>query len=107
MSDYLQVSTTADNPDVAARLARSAVEARLAAGAEVTGPSVTTFWHLGELGTGQEWRVTFRTTADRYQQLESHLIDTHPWDNPEVTAIPLTGSVEYLAWIRRTVAEPA
>ena len=52
-------------------------------------------------------RVVFRTTSERYGDLERLLVEAHPWDNPEVTAIPLSGSAEYLAWIRRTVAEPA
>jgi periplasmic divalent cation tolerance protein len=103
MTGYLQISTTADNREVATGLARSAVEAGLAAGAQVFGPAVTVFWHLGELGEGEEWQVFLKTTADRYADLEAHLIREHPWDNPEVTAVELTaGSTRYLAWIDRT-----
>jgi periplasmic divalent cation tolerance protein len=48
--------------------------------------------------------VLLYTTADRYPPLEAYLIDAHPWDNPQVTAMPiLHGSAAYLAWVRRTV----
>lgn len=104
MTDVLQVSTTADNPEAAAQLARSAVGARLAASAQVDGPMQSFFWHLGEQGEGQEWQITLKTTVGRYAELEAHLLDEHPWDNPEITAVPLAAaSADYLAWIRKTV----
>lgn len=105
MTDFLQVTTTADNRETAAHLARSAVAARLAAGAQVTGPVASFFWHLGELGEGEEWQVTMKTTVERYPALEVHLRTEHPWDNPEVSAVPLAaGSADYLAWLQKTVS---
>ncbi|MFD0204284.1 MULTISPECIES: divalent-cation tolerance protein CutA [Saccharothrix] len=104
MADFLQVTTTAADREVAARLARSAVSARLAAGAQVVGPVTSFFWHLGEQSEGEEWQVTLKTSAERYPELEAHLRREHPWDNPEVTAVPLVAASEdYLAWLRRTV----
>jgi len=105
MTDFLQVTTTAADRDTAADLARSAVAARLAAGAQVTGPVLSFFWHLDEQGEGEEWQVTLKTTAERYPELEAHLRREHPWDNPEVTALPLAAaSADYLAWLRRAVS---
>jgi periplasmic divalent cation tolerance protein len=104
MTDYLQVSTVADNRESAAHLARSAVAARLAAGAQVFGPVSSFFWHQGEQGEGEEWQVTLKTTADRYPELEEHLLREHPWGNPEITAVSLVaGSASYLSWLERTV----
>lgn len=105
MSNYLQVSTTAENRETAAHLAGSAVAAQLAAGAQVQGPVTSFFWHKGELGEGQEWQVTLKTTAARYPALEAHLIAEHSWTNPEVTAVSLAaGSQAYLDWLTRMTA---
>ena len=105
MSDYVQVSTTAPDQETAADLARSAVKAKLAASAQVIGPAKNMFWHQGEYGEGEEWLVLLKTTSARYPELEGHLVDRHPWGNPEVTAIPLTaGSAPYLEWVARTAA---
>lgn len=105
MTDALQVTTTAADRDTAAGLARSAVAARLAAGAQVSGPVTSFFWHVGEQGEGEEWLVVLKTTAERYPQLEAHLRREHPWDNPEVTAVALAeASDDYLAWLRKTVS---
>jgi periplasmic divalent cation tolerance protein len=81
------------------------VVAQLAAGAQVVGPVASVFWHQGKYGTGEEWVVLLRTRADRYAELERHLVERHPWKNPEITAVELAaGSQAYLDWVRRTVS---
>jgi periplasmic divalent cation tolerance protein len=103
--DVWQVQTVAPNEESATNLAGSAVSAKLAAGGHVTGPVTSVFWHLGEYGTGAEWQVVLKTTADKYAELEKHLTEHHPWTNPEITAVQLTaGSEAYLEWVRRTVS---
>lgn len=105
MAGYLQVSTTAPSREAAAELARSAVGAGLAAGAQVIGPVVSVFVHVGEYGEGEEWQVYLKTSASRYDELEALLVREHPWDNPEVTATELVrGTSSYLEWIDRTTA---
>jgi periplasmic divalent cation tolerance protein len=89
-------------------LARSAVRAKLAASAQVHGPVASVFWHLEEFGEGEEWQVWLKTTTAQYPQLERHLIDEHPWDNPEVTAVPIVeGSARYLEWLSQAAAPAA
>jgi periplasmic divalent cation tolerance protein len=107
MAQYLQVSTATPSRDEAVRLAGSSVEAGLAAGAQVVGPVVSVFWHEGQYGEGEEWQVLLKTTEARYAELEAHLLKQHPWDNPEVAAVPLVaGSAGYFEWLDRTTAKP-
>ena len=105
MTDYLQVSTATENKEVAAHLARTAVAARLAGNAHVSGPVASFFWHLGEQGESTEWHITFKTTTDRYPELEAHILREHPWENPEVIAVPIVrGAADFLAWLERSVS---
>jgi periplasmic divalent cation tolerance protein len=98
-----QVQVAAPSEEAALALARTAVEARLAAGGQVVGPVTSVFWHLGELGTGEEWQAILKTTEDRYEQLERHLVENHEWSNPEITAVPIAaGLAPYLDWVDRT-----
>lgn len=84
------------------RLAESAILAGLAAGGQVAGPLVSFFWHGGEFGEGEEWKVTLKTAAVRYPELERHLVEHHDWANPEVTAIAIeAASVSYVEWVNR------
>ncbi|MET9690379.1 divalent-cation tolerance protein CutA [Streptomyces sp. NPDC006514] len=102
MADFLIVITTVDNQDAARKLSRSAVEANLAASGQVTGPIETIYRHLGEVSEGTEWQVTYRTTEDRRQALEEHLVAEHPYDSPEVIAFGIdAGRAGYLEWITR------
>lgn len=105
MADYVQVSTATESREQAQALAESVVRARLAAGAQIIGPVATVFWHLGEFGTGEEYRLLLMTRAARYAQLEKHLIDNHPWQNPEVSFVPLNGAAAYLEWIEKATAD--
>ncbi|WP_131785651.1 divalent-cation tolerance protein CutA [Protofrankia symbiont of Coriaria ruscifolia] len=102
-ADFVQVATATQTRDAAVELAQSAVRARLAAGAQIVGPVVSVFWHHGEFGSGEEWQLLLKTRADRYTDLEAHLRAHHPWNNPEIVAVPiLAGSAPYLDWIRQT-----
>lgn len=105
MVDHYVVTTVAPTRDAAAQLAASAVRVKLAATAQVHGPVTSYWWHLGEHGEGEEWLATFKTTGDRYPELEAHLLAEHVWDNPEVTAVKIeAGAAGYLSWLERTTA---
>lgn len=101
--EFVRVSTATESRDVAVDLARSVVQARLAAGAQIVGPVASVFWHLGEFGTGEEWQLVLTTHVDRYSDLEAHLLERHPWKNPEVIAVPIVAASQtYLDWVRQT-----
>jgi len=100
MTEFLQVSTATASREQAVGLAESAVRGRLAAGAQVVGPVVSVFWHRGEFGTGEECQLLLKTTVERYPALEAHLLEHHPWEKPEVVAVPIVaGSEAYLRWV--------
>jgi periplasmic divalent cation tolerance protein len=104
MTDVVQVSTATPSREAAEQLAQSAVQEHLAASAQIVGPAVSVFWHLGEFGTGEEWRLLLITTEARYPALEGHLVKHHPWENPEIAAVPVTQATDaYASWVRETV----
>ncbi len=98
---FVQVTTTIDSRQEAATLARSAVEDRLAASAQLIGPISSTYWWEGEIETAEEWMVLFKTTADRFQDLAAHITEQHSYDTPEIVATPVVAaSADYLSWVR-------
>ncbi|MFJ6566413.1 divalent-cation tolerance protein CutA [Streptomyces sp. NPDC091292] len=108
MADFVQVSTATETREQAVELARSVVSGRLAAGAQIIGPVTSAFWHEGEFGTGEEWQLLMKTSDAGYGALEAHLLEHHPWTNPEVVAVPIVaGSATCLRWIETNVAPPA
>ncbi|MFE0188980.1 divalent cation tolerance protein CutA [Streptomyces sp. NPDC058989] len=70
----------------------------------MVGPVVTAFWRKDEFGTGEERQLLLTSRADGYAALEAHLLEHHPWKNPEVAAVPLVAGADvYLRWIATTV----
>ncbi|WP_405799628.1 divalent-cation tolerance protein CutA [Streptomyces sp. NBC_01506] len=98
--EFLTVLTTTDSPAKADALARGAVEARLAACAQISAPVTSVYHWQGAIETTEEWQVLFKTTAACYEALEAHLTAAHDYDVPEILAVPVVrGNAPYLSWL--------
>jgi periplasmic divalent cation tolerance protein len=96
----LQVTTTVDSREAADRLAASLVEERLAACVQVQGPVASTYRWQGRVETATEWYCHAKTTRERFPALRERLVALHPYDVPEIVALPVeAGHEPYLAWI--------
>ena len=107
MGQYIQVMTTLGEKGDADELARRVVEQRLAACAQVIGPVSSTYWWRGQLETASEWLCLMKTERALYENLEAAIKDVHPYETPEIVAIPVeAGSEAYLAWLSGEVRSP-
>lgn len=89
-------------PDEAAalKLARHLVEVKLAACVNVLSPCVSTYRWRGAVEQAREVPVIIKTTADCYSALEAAIRDGHPYELPEIVAVPLAqGLPAYLEWV--------
>jgi periplasmic divalent cation tolerance protein len=99
-SQYLQVQTTTDSRAEAMELARTAVEARLAACAQVAGPIASTYWWGEDIERAEEWLLMLKLPASGFPALAEFLVQEHSYDEPEIVATPIVaGSDSYLSWI--------
>jgi periplasmic divalent cation tolerance protein len=81
-------------------LARRLVESRLAACVSVGMPVESLYHWRGEIETAQEVPVAVKTRSDRYAEVEAAIRAGHPYELPEVIAVPIShGFAPYLAWI--------
>ena len=81
-------------------LAQALVEARLAACVNV-GAAVDSLYHWrGQIETAAEVPVMIKTQRARYAAIESAIRERHPYELPEIIAVPITdGFAPYLQWI--------
>jgi periplasmic divalent cation tolerance protein len=108
VTDGRQVTTTLPDRDAANRIGRRLVEERLAACAQVVGPVASVYWWQGEVETAGEWYCHLKTTAARVEALMARLRELHPYETPEIVALPMTeGDPSYLRWIADSVADPS
>jgi periplasmic divalent cation tolerance protein len=97
---YLILQTTTDSRAEAMELARAAVEARLAACAQVSGPVASTYWWEDTVERAEEWVLVLKLPASGYRPLADFLTQRHSYDEPEIVATPIVaGSQTYLSWI--------
>jgi periplasmic divalent cation tolerance protein len=107
MTGILQVTTATQTRDQALTLVTAAVEQRLAASAQVSGPVVSAFWHLDRFGTGEEWSAVLLTTQEKYADLESFILAHHPWDNPQLIAVAVEAApIANIDWVHKAVGQP-
>lgn len=89
-------------PDEAAarKLARHLVEAKLAACVNVLSPCVSTYRWRGAVEEASEVPVIIKTTVAAYPALEAAIREGHPYELPEIVAVPLAqGLPAYLDWV--------
>lgn len=100
MEQYIQVSTTTEKREDAERIAQTLVQKRLAACVQVIGPISSTYWWKGTIEKPEEWLCLIKSKKSLYGLLEKTIIETHPYETPEITAVPIIlGSKEYLRWL--------
>ena len=81
-------------------LARALIEARLAACVSVGGAAESLYHWRGEIEMAQEIPLWIKTCADTYDQVEALIRAQHPYELPEIVAVPIThGLPAYLDWI--------
>jgi periplasmic divalent cation tolerance protein len=100
LTTYILVHTTLPDEDTARAVARSLVETRLAACVSI-GPPVESLYHWqGALENAREVPLTAKTRADRFPAVAAAIRSRHPYELPEILAVPIVdGHPEYLAWI--------
>ena len=100
MADRLLVITTLPDSAAGETLAERLIECGFAACVNIGAPVTSIYRWNGKVENGREVMLTIKTTTARYADVEQAILQDHPYELPELIAIPITaGSDEYLAWI--------
>lgn len=108
---YVEVHVTTPDAATASRLARLLVEERLAACVQVV-PGVSSVYRWeGEVESAEEHLLLVKSTLERFEAIRERVRSEHPYDTPEVLAVPVLAlDPRYAAWVRDSlgpVAGPA
>jgi periplasmic divalent cation tolerance protein len=103
--EVLLVMTTLPDEASAEALAARLVELRLAACVNVMAPCRSVYRWQDKTENAAEVPLMIKTTAARYAELEAAIRAAHPYELPEIVAIPITrGLPGYLAWVAAETA---
>ncbi len=99
-TQYQIVLCTCPDSESASRLSHSLVEQRLAACvSQIPGLASVYPWQ-GKIETASEVLLVIKTRADQWDRLQTFLKTHHPYELPEILAVPIEdGSKAYLSWI--------
>jgi periplasmic divalent cation tolerance protein len=104
VTDAVVVLVTAPSAEIAAEIARTVVEERLAACGNVL-PAVRSIYRWeGKLRDEAEVLLILKTQRKRFGELCDRVVALHPYDVPEVIALPIVaGSEDYLDWVAQSL----
>ena len=108
VTDKIVALTTCETSDDAAKIARHLVDARLAACVNIVPGARSIYRWKGAIEEAGELVLLIKTRRDLFPQLQAELEKIHPYEVPELIALPIVdGSEAYLGWLDRESASPA
>jgi periplasmic divalent cation tolerance protein len=100
MTDFRVCLVSVPSQEVGLTLARAVLEARLAACVNVIPGCRSLFWWEGAIQDDTELLLIVKTSEPKLAELTRFVVARHPYDCPEVLALPVTGgSAAYLDWM--------
>jgi periplasmic divalent cation tolerance protein len=106
MADELLMLVTCGSAREARKIARSLVNARLAACVNVLRSPVESIYRWKEdVEHAEEFLLLIKTVRARFGKVRDAVREMHTYDVPEIIALPIAaGHTKYLRWIRSSVS---
>lgn len=103
--DAILLLTNLPDEERALALAGKLIDSNLAACVNILSPCKSVYRWEGKLETASEVPLLIKTMHSRYGEVESFIKANHPYELPEIIAVPVTGGLpEYLNWIAAETA---
>lgn len=100
MSEVLLVLTNMPDRASAEQLAGALIECRAAACVNVLAACTSFYRWEGEVQSDSEVPLLIKTSREAYARLEREILARHPYELPEIVAVPLSAGLPgYLQWI--------
>lgn len=98
--DYRLVLTTCPDMETAQAIATALVQGGLAACISILPKTRSVYEWKGKVEIDEEHLLLIKTREDKHNELERAILDMHPYELPEIIAVPVVdGLGAYLSWI--------
>ena len=105
MNEFIQILTTVNDEKKAGEIARLLLRKRIVACVQIIGPISSSCWWKGSMVEAKEWMCLAKARAIDYEEIEATIKSAHPYEVPEILAVPVHfGNPAYLSWIREETA---
>jgi periplasmic divalent cation tolerance protein len=100
--EYRLVLSTCADGEAARRIAEALVGEDLAACVNVIPAVQSIYKWRGKVESATEHQLLIKTTTMRYPRLQTRLRELHPYELPEIVAVPIVdGLPDYLSWLNQ------
>jgi periplasmic divalent cation tolerance protein len=100
--NFILILTTCPSEDSAQEIASEVISNCLAGCVNILTNLLSIYRWQGKVEKTQEYLLMIKTHIDYYPQVEQLLKQIHPYQVPEIIAIPINrGSTEYLTWLEQ------
>jgi len=107
MAEHYVAYVAVPNEDVGRSLARGLIEERLAACVNIIPRVISVYEWKEKVEEENEALLLIKTSKERLDELTAFVKRKHPYELPEVIAVPITdGSDAYLLWVQSQVNKP-
>ncbi len=102
MTEQILVFCTVPDSDTAVRISKALMDRKLAACVSWGEKIQSVYRWNGRVEKAEELNLTVKTVNGKYRDVEELILSIHPYDVPEIVAVPiLEGFGPYLEWIRQ------
>ncbi|HDS29581.1 MAG TPA: divalent-cation tolerance protein CutA [Firmicutes bacterium] len=99
--EILIVLSTVPSVETGKSIAHILIEKKLAACVNILPSLESVYEWEGKIEESAEALLIIKTTTESYESLETEILSNHPYDVPEIIALPVTkGLKPYLEWVR-------
>ena len=106
-NEVLLVLTNLPTREAAEKLADALVAGQVAACVNILAPCRSVYRWKDEVQHDEEHPLLIKTTRERYAALEAAIRACHPYELPEIIAVPITaGLPAYLEWVEAETQPP-
>jgi len=108
MSDFQVLLNTCPDLNVAQDIAKALLEKHLVACVNIVPQIQSMYEWKGEIVSDNEILLIIKTQLKHYAAIENVLMQLHPYEIPELIALPIqTGLPHYLNWIQSVTEKDA
>jgi len=101
---YIIAITTTPSKNEAEKIAKTLLEERLIACANIIGPVQSLFWWQGKIDEAQEHLILMKTRKDLFSKLSEKVKALHSYQIPEIIAVPIVeGFKPYMEWLESSL----
>lgn len=98
------VLTTTEKVEDAERICDALLKKKLCACAQIVGPIRSRYWWNNKIENANEFLCLFKTTCEKYAELEREIRANHPYSVPEIVCVEIKqGHQDYLHWLLSVV----